>query len=83
MDGDQAMTDDVNGWQPIETAPKDGTRLLLAGGGSVEIGWWKPRDPKRNPDPAVSGDWHWADSYESGPLTSLTHWQHLPPPPDA
>lgn len=56
-------------WQPIETAPKDGRRLLL---------WW----PEWCDEP-IKG-W-WADGYwqcidavvEEGP----THWMPLPPPP--
>lgn len=42
------MTD----WQPIETAPKDGKRLLLARAGSEEdgegfatMGWWMDAEP--------------------------------------
>ena len=69
-------------WQLIETAPKDGTRILIA----------MPRD-----DGPVCEAW-WAQDYEGGPgywstppsctgrgYTILpdypTHWQPLPEPP--
>lgn len=67
------MTD----WQPIETAPRDGTELLLYGMGwrrglgyyakGRHIGWyergaWSTRDPEV--------------------LCVATEWQELPPPPD-
>ncbi|VBB10668.1 hypothetical protein [Burkholderia stabilis] len=31
---------EVSDWQPIETAPKDGTQMLLSNGTDVEQGWW-------------------------------------------
>lgn len=31
---------DVNEWMPIETAPKDGTVILLAYKTQVVAGWW-------------------------------------------
>lgn len=72
------------GWQPIETAPKDGIAIL------VHI----PGD--RRP---VQEAW-WALSYEGGPgywstpfgpngrgyiilADSPTHWMPLPPPPES
>lgn len=62
-------------WQDIETAPKDGTRILAiwryrpedphAGSASHEVvrwcGWWDSSDGLTRPEP--------------------THWMPLPPPP--
>lgn len=63
-------------WQPIETAPKDGTQILT----------WMPSDL----DPSgyhIVGDWYvnargdgyWQDQHGEG--FEPTHWQSLPPPP--
>ena len=67
------MTD----WQPIETAPKDETTVLLYCPESwdtngVRVGWWN------------GGAWY-AEEWSSNPLTDFygkpTHWHPLPPPP--
>ena len=65
-------------WQPIETAPKDGTLVLLYAQGTLASGVYE------------AGDWyfwegeivdcegrlnHWIKGF--GP----THWMPLPPPP--
>ena len=52
-------------WQPIETAPKDGTSLLLLGSGGVWIAEW---DGKY---------WYAGDNFVDFP----SHWMPLPPPP--
>lgn len=70
-----------SGWRPIETAPKDGTAILLycddhvsAEFGSV-IGFWSEDD---------GGDWYASEAHSS-PLfwasDRPTHWQPLPEPP--
>lgn len=69
------MTPDANGWRSIETAPKDGTRILL---GKI-VGhpdhptalWW-----------ATMGYWsdrwnNWNDGIEPSGLADPTHWMHL------
>jgi len=54
-------------WQPIETAPRDGKRVLLynwaygAGSGHYDKGWWQ----------------HFCLSQHYEP----THWMPLPDPP--
>ena len=68
-------------WQPIDTAPRDGSKILLARIGRNEVGenlgiWW-----------ACSGFWHsryenWNDGIEPSGLAHPTHWQPLPPPPE-
>lgn len=66
-------------WQPIESAPKDGTSIILyvawrivgearwQGDGHDEGWWWAGTDP---------GDYN-ADKISSQP----THWMALPEPP--
>lgn len=70
-------------WQPIETAPKDGTPVLLYFNGwdrptarpTVYVGTWTT-------DFDGDGEWYidWGDltQYHIGPMT---HWMPLPPPP--
>lgn len=66
-------------WRPIETAPKDGARIILA----KIVGhpahptslWW-----------ACAGHWsdrwgNWNDGVEPCGLAGPTHWMPLPPPP--
>ena len=72
------LSGDVKGWLPIETAPKDGTRVkLLTQGGKEDIGYWS-NYPRYNPDD-LPGEW----STEFGNCdTPITHWMPLPEPPD-
>ncbi|GJE54809.1 hypothetical protein FV217_13330 [Methylobacterium sp. WL9] len=59
-------------WQPIKTAPRDGTRVLVASGEKVNgIGRYINRP----------GEVFW--EMDSGTLILLgaTHWMPLPPPP--
>ena len=62
----------VKGWQPIETAPKDGTDVLLGAEGWVIIGSWFRFDDEGN------GRW----MHEDGATCDPTHWQPLPSPPE-
>jgi len=60
-----------NGWQPIETAPKDGTFILVAVPGEVAIHimlvWW------------LDG---WCLDMTNTPIVgNPTHWMPLPEPP--
>jgi hypothetical protein len=61
-------------WQPIETAPKDGTRiLLLTGRTEVAVGRWLDNSHTRMP---------WAGwTTDLGPSSRATHWMPLPRPP--
>ena len=34
----------MNNWQPIETAPKDGTRILVNDGCDCYVAWWLAND---------------------------------------
>ena len=82
----------MNGWQPIATAPRDGTTIILWHGDSglrdrVVVGAYDKRaaHPWRflnNPFPltgnAHDGD---GDGMANAFLTAPTHWQPLPEPP--
>jgi hypothetical protein len=63
-------------WQPIETAPKDGTAILVSGLSHgkryIDINVWR-----RN-------EWHCFHPEDNGytvPVLPATHWQPLPEPP--
>jgi hypothetical protein len=70
---------DANGWRPISTAPRDGTRVLL----------WCPATQWRgvaawDVNPYEGHQMAWTtDETESVLLTydAPTMWQPLPPPP--
>lgn len=72
-------------WQPIETAPKDQTRVLLCGPESIDIGMWQ----EEQPDVVESGtlveagmDAGWFGSEGMWPGGEQpTHWMPLPDPP--
>jgi hypothetical protein len=62
-------------WQPIETAPKDGTRILGAINGEVLIiGWILPIDAWGPIDDGGFGLPSWSDGEIEG-------WMPLPEPP--
>ena len=73
-------------WQPIDTAPRDGTWVLVRGG-RIDYGWDGDTDP-----PAVVAQWGegggaeywqfaWYDSGYYGEYKSPTEWMPLPEPP--
>ena len=75
-------------WQLIETAPKDGTMILLASGRHVFPGWW---DESYTSFPWIIVDMAHRCVCEGGSIAALanaadegfpTHWQPLPTPPD-
>lgn len=84
--------EEVMDWQPIETAPRDGTRVMLWRGFTA-IGSWSEmviaewvddawRWPDHHDNPSTHGDWseeNIADGYEDA--KSFTHWMPLPSPP--
>lgn len=61
------------GWQPIATAPKDGTRLLLWDGILQFTGWCAEH--------IGSGERFWTDGHLGRAYP--THWMPLPDPPSA
>ncbi len=60
-------------WQPIETAPKDGTKILVWWRVSKVYGlvaWGEYND----------GSGEWQD--EAGDVSGMTHWMPLPKAPE-
>lgn len=70
-------------WQPIETAPKDGTDILLYLPGAAQcfsmiIGHWSACDELPDDDAWYPTTPHAADSLDIDP----THWMPLPKAPN-
>lgn len=69
-------------WQPIETAPKDGTRILAW----QPEGQWKSRRLLRGARAEIVY-WHRPANPEHGgfwvPSFRPTHWMPLPAPPES
>lgn len=69
-------------WQPIETAPKDGTNILLYAEGRIIEGWYYLIEGRN------SGYWKVATLSPHGcgccadDLENPTHWKPLPKPPE-
>jgi hypothetical protein len=66
-------------WQPIETAPKDGTTILVWRWGRVALTKWDPDGYVKNKRP------YWADfvmGKTRAQNTPPTHWMPLPDPPE-
>lgn len=55
-------------WQSMESAPRDGTRVLLVEDGVIVVGWYNGRG--------------WVhDGYDYDIVVCPDHWQPLPPLP--
>lgn len=82
-----ALLDDVpRGWRTIDSAPRDGTSIILAVTGGIN----GPVIGEARWHYADGGDWWWAGNapgdYHGGPISEInfgvpTHWQPLPLPP--
>lgn len=84
----QLETKDV-AWRPIESAPKDGTHILVCDARKPFEGYWTFNQRP----PTVAHYWLDADNQDFGfytsvneieqdkPLFGLTHWMPLPLPP--
>ena len=81
-----AMRGEPVGWQPIETAPKDGTEIFLHCPGSTrpKIGSWRVDGLMSERGEMWLDDSYddFSTSFESCPLDP-THWMPLPTPPDS
>lgn len=72
-----ARVSDKTEWQPIETAPKDGTHILgFDGSYMTTVEWWEPSH-KTEP-----GSWNLVQGCIRGYSEwEPTHWMPLPEPP--
>lgn len=77
-------------WQPIATAPKDGTVIDIWANGwrRTDCHWGKPDHSCGEAGEYCDSDWHtaepdWVDSLfgEFLHVKNPTHWMHLPKPP--
>jgi hypothetical protein len=73
-------------WQPIETAPKDGTPILVADAKSVEVGVWQEETEDDTECgvvtiPGFDAGW-WGSEWQPGGKQP-THWMPMPDPPAA
>jgi hypothetical protein len=73
-------------WEPIETAPKDGTSILVFDG-SVRKTKWYTHYMNGKPNPYRAPEWEQDEMYGGfggyqGPLRP-THWMPLPEPPNS
>lgn len=65
-------------WQPIASAPKDGTWVILSDGKTVAPAYWD--STYFGSDPMWIEYSHRAD-YQKAEVENPTHWQPLPDPP--
>ena len=66
-------------WQPIETAPKDGTHIIAFRPGNtphIEGMYWAVYE-----DTDRAGAWHWSYDGDAPRENPPTHWMPLPEPP--
>lgn len=78
-------------WQPIETAPKDKTNVIVAVPTQYMDGY-HVGEAYFDPEHYGGGDWWWSGTYygdyHAGPISDVnwhepTHWMPLPSPPDS
>lgn len=78
------------GWQPIETAPKDGVPFLIHSQGRIGLAFIDPRNHEglrfNAVEAVIAGPDPWNDhkpgiAMSKYYLDVATHWMPLPPPP--
>lgn len=68
--------DGLGVWQPIETAPRDGSDILVYGRGNYSVAYWSGKEWRD------IGDIGWAGIYgDEG--NQPTHWIPLPASPES
>lgn len=67
---------DAERWRPIETAPRDGTKVLLYHHGYKSAFYRRDHEPRVWVDVFREGNW-----YNTAPSAQPTHWRPLPAPP--
>ena len=76
-------------WQPIETAPKDGSKILIYDGDDIYAAWWEPKFHLGVSENAEEFTYlgAWTDdavasfNYEETFEYQPTHWMPLPAEP--
>ncbi len=73
----------MTAWQPIETAPKDGTKVIvfIPGSGAVCPAWWEVDKYAVRPRPYWT---HWGEhvfGVRQVRNKPPTHWMPIPPAP--
>ena len=68
------------GWRPIETAPKDGSVLLLWDGEAQDMGWMSNCHIGFWSEP-IDAPGDWIDGMGRREEFYPTHWRPLPSPP--
>lgn len=74
---------DADGWQPIESAPRDGTYILVCNSHGSWIAKWKPvfQSGFRPSNPWASMMLNHDHIERPGRFDHPTHWRPLPAPP--
>lgn len=68
----------MSDWQLIETAPKDGTKILTFCPGNPRAEW-----PVNRKDRIAVNEWRGTTWYRTSSEAPPTHWMPLPPYPGA
>ena len=71
------------GWLPIESAPKDGTRILLALTGGKQCVARTEHNPFQGAQWVIYGELGHVGCWVLADDCDPTHWQPLPKPPEA
>ena len=82
-----ALQAEPQGWMPIESAPKDGTHIILSNGATVAEGWWEYQEPYIREKRDIDGryiDQEESDGFDGwldcqgGMQPDPTQWMPLP-----